>query len=42
MTDPAMVIDARDVTLTLGETAILRGVDLSVSRGESVALLGAS
>ncbi len=37
-----MVIDARDVTLTLGETAILRGVDLSVSRGESVALLGAS
>ncbi len=42
MTDPAMVIDARDVTLTLGETAILRGVDLSVARGESVALLGAS
>lgn len=42
MTDPAMVIDARDVTLTLGETAILRGVDLSVTRGESVALLGAS
>ena len=42
MTNPAMVIDARDVTLTLGETAILRGVDLSVSRGESVALLGAS
>ncbi|MBM6577449.1 ABC transporter ATP-binding protein [Microvirga sp. SRT01] len=42
MTDPAMVIDARDVTLTLGETAILRGVDLSVSRGESVALLGTS
>jgi putative ABC transport system ATP-binding protein len=37
-----MVIDARDVTLTLGETAILRGVDLSVLRGESVALLGAS
>ncbi|KQR80792.1 ABC transporter ATP-binding protein [Sphingomonas sp. Leaf343] len=42
MTDPAMVIDARNVTLTLGETAILRGVDLSVARGESVALLGAS
>ncbi len=42
MTDPAMVIDARDVTLTLGETAILRGADLSVARGESVALLGAS
>jgi len=37
-----MVIDARDVTLTLGETAILRGIDLSVGRGESVALLGTS
>ena len=42
MTEPAMVIDARDVTLTLGETAILRGIDLSVGRGESVALLGTS
>ena len=37
-----MVIEARDVTLTLGETAILRGIDLSVAAGESVALLGAS
>jgi len=37
-----MVIDARDVTLTLGETPILRGVDLSVAAGTSVALLGAS
>ncbi|GAA0670424.1 putative ABC transport system ATP-binding protein [Sphingomonas insulae] len=37
-----MVIQARDVTLTLGDTAILRGVDLSVAPGESVALLGAS
>jgi len=37
-----MVIDANNVTLTLGETAILRGVDLAVRRGESVALLGAS
>jgi len=37
-----MVIEARDVTLTLGETAILRGIDLSVGRGESVALLGTS
>ncbi|QQV79104.1 ABC transporter ATP-binding protein [Sphingomonas aliaeris] len=37
-----MVIDASNVTLTLGETAILRGVDLAVRRGESVALLGAS
>jgi putative ABC transport system ATP-binding protein len=42
MTETPMVIDARNVTLTLGETAILRGVDLGVRRGESVALLGAS
>lgn len=42
MTETDMVIDARNVTLTLGETAILRGVDLSVASGESVALLGAS
>lgn len=42
MTDNDMVIDASNVTLTLGETAILRGVDLAVRRGESVALLGAS
>ena len=42
MTETPMVIDARNVTLTLGETAILRGVDLRVRRGESVALLGAS
>ncbi|WP_245708291.1 ABC transporter ATP-binding protein [Sphingomonas palmae] len=39
---PSMVIDARDVTLTLGETAVLRGIDLRVQRGESVALLGSS
>ncbi|MEI5686030.1 ABC transporter ATP-binding protein [Sphingomonas kyungheensis] len=38
----SMVIEARDVTLRLGETAILRGIDLSVAAGESVALLGAS
>ena len=42
MNQTAMVIDARDVTLTLGETAILRGIDLSVAAGTSVALLGAS
>ena len=42
MTSNPMVIEARDVTLTLGETFILRGVDLTVASGESVALLGAS
>ena len=46
MTEPHIVIDARNVTLSLGEgTArvdILRGIDLEVRAGESVALLGAS
>jgi putative ABC transport system ATP-binding protein len=41
-----MVIAARDVTLMLGESAapthILKGIDLSVARGSSVALLGPS
>jgi putative ABC transport system ATP-binding protein len=44
--DGDMVIVARDVTLTLGAadaaTPILRGIDLSVGRGTSLALLGAS
>ena len=45
MTTPDAVIAARDVRLTLGGATpveILRGVDLSVAVGESVALLGAS
>ncbi len=37
-----MVIDVREVTLALGETRILHGIDLAVARGESLALLGAS
>jgi putative ABC transport system ATP-binding protein len=41
-----MVISARDVTLTLGTataaTTILKGVDLDIVRGTSVALLGPS
>ncbi|HEU0043276.1 ABC transporter ATP-binding protein [Sphingomonas sp.] len=37
-----MVIAARGVTLTLGETAILHGIDLDVAAGTSVALLGPS
>jgi putative ABC transport system ATP-binding protein len=39
-------MNARNVTLTLGEkdarVEILRGIDLSVAKGETVALLGAS
>ncbi|KQM68120.1 ABC transporter [Sphingomonas sp. Leaf17] len=41
-----MVIAARNVTLTLGTgpspTTILKGIDLDIARGTSVALLGAS
>ena len=46
MTFPNIVIDARDVTLSLGENDarvnILRGVSLGVEAGSSLALLGPS
>ncbi len=42
-TDPAHIaIRARNVTLSLGTTAILKGVDLEIAKGESLAILGAS
>ncbi len=44
--DPTMVIRARNVTLSFGQgegaTEVLRGIDLDVERGSSIALLGPS
>ncbi len=46
MTSPHIVMNARNVTLALGEgdarVSVLRGVDLTVGAGETVALLGPS
>jgi len=36
------VINARGLTLTLGQTEILKGIDLEVAAGETLALLGPS
>ena len=44
--DADIVIAARDVTLSFGQgegrTDVLRGIDLSIGRGESIAILGPS
>ena len=41
--DPTHIaIAARNVTLSLGQTEILKGVDLSIRQGESLAILGPS
>ncbi|WP_086616824.1 ABC transporter ATP-binding protein [Erythrobacter tepidarius] len=46
MTSPSLAISARNLTLTLGSNAapvrILRGIDLDIPHGQTVALLGPS
>ncbi|MFT3964929.1 MAG: ATP-binding cassette domain-containing protein [Sphingobium sp.] len=40
--DTHIAIRARNVTLSLGTTGILKGIDLDIGKGESLAILGAS
>lgn len=40
--DTHIAIRARNVTLSLGTTPILKGIDLDIAKGESLAILGAS
>jgi putative ABC transport system ATP-binding protein len=42
VTSPLLAIAAHNLTLTLGTTEILKGIDLSVPAGETLALLGPS
>ncbi|GLT00750.1 ABC transporter ATP-binding protein [Sphingobium jiangsuense] len=37
-----IAVEARNVTLSLGTTEILKGIDLSIAQGESLAILGPS
>lgn len=40
--DNTRVIEARDITKTIGETTILAGVSLTIERGDFVSIIGAS
>lgn len=40
--DPAPLLDARGVTVSYGDSTAVKGVDLSIHRGEVVALVGES
>ncbi|PLK26355.1 ABC transporter ATP-binding protein [Novosphingobium sp. TH158] len=42
MTSPPLAVSARALTLTLGSVEILKGIDLAVPQGETLALLGPS
>ena len=42
MTSPLPAISAKNLTLTLGTTEILKGIDLQVANGETLTLLGPS